>query len=778
MVKGAQVTPGWAKLSMAMLLAAGCDDSGGLSALRPVIEVDPEAGTVLEYDQVVLGVSGPAAPRVVSVSNRGDSLLQILEARVEGEHADQFRVSSFPSDLPPGAAGELYVRFEPTVTGTSAAELVLESNDLSRPTLRWPLQGPARDPCRVSIQPLQQKFEFGEVRSVEIRASTSHPCWVTDLETDAALFRFVDPPALPFLVRPGEARRVDIEHWATTNLPGRPLRELWVRESEGTERIATLEGQEPLFNCLRITPDQLLFGSVPIGQTPRRSIRVRNICGEEARIAAANVASGWNAYSVVGEFPVTLPPRGELDIPVEYRPLLPVGDPGRLFVITNDASRPRVEVRMFGEALLPGLEVFPRKVDFGAVAYRNPEGDLSRSECSSAGRTIQIYSTSRADLTISRLALDGPDGLFQISSALVDGNPVDFGQPIVLQQGQEMRIGLIFTPTRERPSAHEGSLRIEHDAPSGVTLVQLAGQGVPDEVAEEVFVQPDGPQADILWVIDDSCSMFDSQARLISNLSTFVTYADGLDSNYRMAVTTTDHLSSRAGTFRRCFPHPHVVGTGYGDQATREAAFRCMFDVGIMGPGDEGGLGAAKSAIEKALDPDLSPNPNFGFLRPLAELVMIVISDEDDGTRLSLPVLRDFYRSLKRRPEQVTMHAIAYPTTTLEFCEDKLFGQSGTRYEWMARELGGRFLNICREDWDAILQDLGLDIFTPITEWDLPRQADASTIVVTIDGRPIPEDNDNGWTYDFGANSVEFHGTARPGPGAEIRIRYQGLCRP
>ena len=56
----------------------------------------------------------------------------------------------------------------------------------------------------------------------------------------------------------------------------------------------------------------------------------------------------------------------------------------------------------------------------------------------------------------------------------------------------------------------------------------------------EEFLQAPSNQVDILWVIDNSCSMYDEQARLIQNMSRFIGYADSLGSDYQMAVTVTD----------------------------------------------------------------------------------------------------------------------------------------------------------------------------------------------------------------------------------------------
>ena len=51
----------------------------------------------------------------------------------------------------------------------------------------------------------------------------------------------------------------------------------------------------------------------------------------------------------------------------------------------------------------------------------------------------------------------------------------------------------------------------------------------------------------------------------------------------------------------------------------------------------------------------------------------------------------------------------------------------------------------------------------------LDRKPVISSIrVMTIDGETIPYDENNGWTYDKALNSVLYHGSARPRPGATV----------
>ena len=765
--------------------STGCEDSGVLVSLQPEIEVIPPPGTELVFDEVVFGVREDPAPNILTVLSRGSGPLELRAVDLEGEGADQLRVSSFPDRIAVGADGEIFLRFEPTVTGTATAELVLRTNDLDESELRWPVRGSARDPCRLELSPPHQLFTLNEVREVTVTAASSRDCLVTDALVDESLFRFVDLE-LPFLVPAGRSAAIRVRHEGFALQAGRPVRRMIVKEAEGSEAAVSLEAVEPLFGCLEIFPrDRLEFGTIPSDGSSVRTVTVVNSgCARPARVVSADVVQGQGQFRVENDLPISLRPGEQVRLQVRYQdPLFPdpIGDGGRLVLLTNDAALPSVTLFLKGFLDPPNLEVFPREVDFGTVAYRNPREPQQRSECSSGTEVVQLYSTGNSPVTLSDVYVDpARDPLFQIASVTLNGQPIDFTQPFRIPRDQEVRTELVFSPTRTLPAEHESVLVFEHDGPGRRTEVLLRGRGAPDGPVEEVFRQLPGPKADLLWVIDDSCSMFDEQARLISNLSRFVAIADQTNADYQMGVVDTDGASSSAGRLKRCFPAPALVGTGYGTPEERQAAFECMFDVGLQGGPDEQGLGAAKRALERALYDTSDANPNQGLVREDASLSVVVVTDEDDSTELASRVVEQFFLSVKGfdNPEQFRFHSIIYPTTSDEDCEESFFGTPGFRYADMSRRTGGLIFNICRDDWRPILDNLGIDTFIPKTRWSLSQTADPATMTVVVDGVPVPRDSTNGWSFDLTSNRVQFNGDGVPPAGAEVRVRYQGLCRP
>ena len=141
----------------------------------------------------------------------------------------------------------------------------------------------------------------------------------------------------------------------------------------------------------------------------------------------------------------------------------------------------------------------------------------------------------------------------------------------------------------------------------------------------------------------------------------------------------------------------------------------------------------------------------------------------------SQALLRDYFWSVKG-PSRVKLHAIAGPVTGP--CPTDRNIAPGIRYKRMTEDTGGQYFSICEADWGPVLEGLGLNVFTPLSEWQLSQAAVPSSVTVVVDGVPVPWDAVNGFVYDASSNTVRFNGTAVPSPSAQIDVEYLGNCRP
>ncbi len=161
---------------------------------------------------------------------------------------------------------------------------------------------------------------------------------------------------------------------------------------------------------------------------------------------------------------------------------------------------------------------------------------------------------------------------------------------------------------------------IETGISSSVEPVGIANPkdlATPDKVDKLVQVQV--PEVDVLWVIDNSCSMWEEQTALTENFPIFMNFFLGSGLDYHIGVVSTDmNNAAESGRLRQ------ANGYRYIDEETENptSIFTSMAAMGTAGHFDEKGREAAYAALELKKD-----GYNVGFLRDDASLHVVVISD-------------------------------------------------------------------------------------------------------------------------------------------------------
>lgn len=277
------------------------------------------------------------------------------------------------------------------------------------------------------------------------------------------------------------------------------------------------------------------------------------------------------------------------------------------------------------------------------------------------------------------------------------------------------------------------------------------------------------PTVDILFVIDDSCSMSEEQVALADNFPSFIDYFLGSGIDYHIGVTTTSVdtsgtcgvPSALGGRLAR------AQGLSWIDDTTPDPipVFSELVLRGTGGSPCEKGLLATKLALG-----DLATAANAGFLREEAALHTIIVSDEDDQTEaaeLTVSEFEDWYDGLKPEPELRQFHSVVCPEEdfiTCTYTGASYIGATGSLggVQWDIRDIGSSFM-------DAIgLQAAGLT-----SVFALSVVPDESTIEVFLDDGTA-EVPFGGWTYDAAANAVDLSPYI-PDPGSEVVIRYLPL---
>lgn len=278
----------------------------------------------------------------------------------------------------------------------------------------------------------------------------------------------------------------------------------------------------------------------------------------------------------------------------------------------------------------------------------------------------------------------------------------------------------------------------------------------------DTLVQAGVPMVDVLWVVDNSCSMLEEQEGIASNFPVFLQYFQESALDWHIGVVSTDmgdplhqgKLQSHAG-FRwvdNTTPFPEDVLGG-------------MARLGTSGTGRERGRDAVYYALEQHRE-----GANAGFYRGDAGLHVVVISDEHDSSELTT---EDEFLSwmdvLKWGDDQLTFSSIVSEDP---LCEGAY--SVGEEYLRYTDAIGGIFWSICDQDWGTVLRQLGLQAVETSHEYYLSELPVLGTITVTVsDGAAsfvFVEDLD--WTYNQVRNSITFVEFV-PEDGMVVTIDYE-----
>jgi hypothetical protein len=296
--------------------------------------------------------------------------------------------------------------------------------------------------------------------------------------------------------------------------------------------------------------------------------------------------------------------------------------------------------------------------------------------------------------------------------------------------------------------------------------VATASGTVADSLRADVFDFVPADAADILFVVDDSGSMAEEQARLAGLGSDFITLLGGASTSYHLGVITTDTVATAAsGKLQAASGYRYITNS----TPNASSVFSQMVTVGTLGSADERG----RRAANLALNPPLVTGFNAGFYRDDAHLAIVVLSDEDDvsGNTPTRTAFINFLQGLKAPPYTVGFYSLVGPTggcTT---------ATAGTEYLAVSTALGSATRSICSPDWSPLLEAVVDDALGAVPTFSLSAWPEPGTIQVVIDDpvrgilTPTPG---SGFTYDGVSNQVSLGST--PTSGAVVTITYDVDC--
>jgi hypothetical protein len=400
----------------------------------------------------------------------------------------------------------------------------------------------------------------------------------------------------------------------------------------------------------------------------------------------------------------------------------------------------------------------PNPLDFGTV----------KTGCSSQDRTVTVHNVCPASQTVQSITSTAPE------FAITQVSPM----PKVLASGASTRFSVKYTPTSL--GSDLGAVTVQTSQLPQTYVVPVSGTAGSSGVQTDTLHVP--KKADVLFVVDNSGSMYDKQLALSQAFGSFIQFATTQKVDFRIAVTTTGvdvahgGESSNGDDLNGCFyaapGNPKILTPQTPDLAH---VFGENVQVGTNGNWAEMLIRPAYLALSQ---PALT-GCNAGFLRDDATLSIVTISDAVDQDLVPVSVYLGFLLSLKA-PNLVTFSAMIPPDPIPSGCYMDGTDPNG-RVEEMIDSLAGVNGDICLSDWSTSMERIGKVAFGYRTRFFLTSTPDLAQgpIAVAVDGVDYPATSPTGeqrWEYDAVVNAIDFDVQTVPDPGVAVTASYPVSC--
>jgi len=661
---------------------------------------------------------------------------------------------ALPFDFVPGTTAEFEVTFCPSDLRPYDAELIVATFMPVDREHTIQLRGVGGGPNVVCTP---SRLDFGAVGvGAPVRRDVQCMNDGSDVGTVAAAFRNGAGLSLPPMIAdipPGDtvsfAVQVDATAAAvimddlilTTNDPDSPTIELPITAEVIDVAPCTAE----------LAPTSRDFGLVSVGDTASETFTISNTGMETCLIADARLAMGSDAA-----FAIATPIAGSsiaggavLTFDVTFGPTRQSAALGTVAVSFSNPGTAELLADVSGAGGTSDLRFDPASIDFGAVRVGCAEP---------AVREVRVTNLSPDDVTVTGIQLVSAAGnVFGLRGlpslpATIDG----FGSGT---------FELTFEPTTA--GAFTAEVRIAVDGQPVLSVLSVSGSGANSAERTDTF-DFSTRETDLLFVVDDSCSMGPAQEALSSSIVALAQTLDGRGVDFHFGVVTTDmNNPARSG---RLIGMPTVL-----DATTQDLAdeLRERVAPGIMGNGNEQGSLAARRAVTSPL----ATGQNAGFLRDTADLAVVFISDEADGSP-SNPSVTGILSQLRDAAGQGALSVSAITGEPNDSCEGP-YGDAdaGPRYYELVQRGGGVWRSFC-EDMGIGLRAI-VDGLFGAPRFGLSSEPIGGSIVVTVNGAAVSAIDANGavvWRYDPSRQSVSFTDGNAPANGANIEITYDMYC--
>ena len=477
-----------------------------------------------------------------------------------------------------------------------------------------------------------------------------------------------------------------------------------------------------------VAPDTLDFGHLLSGhETDTMTVTISNggtadLVIDHLEIVGDNYTADLNGFVV--------PSEGWHQIEVSYDPKTFEHNEGYLDIYLEGDEQPSEGVWLNGHGDAPVINVTPSEVDFGAPLLG----------CDTTTEII-VQNDGNVDLIVTDM---------DIMATVPPDITIDLGTlppfPWTIAPSGRVAFFSNYVPLDEDDD--ETTFDIHSSDPLTPTYAGRAvGAAVLSNETIQTWIQKEKIIVDIVWIIDNSGSMWPYQNLLGNNMDIFMQMFMAYSPDFQMAFITTDSPF---------FVNGHVIDSRRSADPLGEAV-HIISSIGHMGSGWEQGLNMFMQCIDGG--------ECTSIMRPDATLVGIFMSDEQNwGVITETEVISAVDRI---KPGMFVPYAIIGDMPSGCFTHP-LNAQPGYGYYDLVQHYNSHWWSICDNDWGTQLEEMAQNISIQ-TAFPLDSEdPHIDTIRVSVNGQMIG----SGWEYNEDHNAVIFDLEDAPEPGDTIEIGY------
>ncbi len=489
---------------------------------------------------------------------------------------------------------------------------------------------------------------------------------------------------------------------------------------------------------ITVQPTTIDFGALNAdGETEEAIVTITNDGLETLNLQDIQLSIASSVYTIsVLTGDESLEPDESASFTISYDPETYETNTNIIYILSDDPDERLVTVSLTGMGDAPVISIDPPEYDFGTALVGCEE--LLEVNISNIGNVdllvdrIDYYITYPADLGIEDF-----EGIY---------GPL----PWTLVPGDIATLEIFYYPTDV--DLDYGTIEVfSNDPLTPIAEADQIAEGTYEATYEETFEQDEIDSVDILFVVDNSCSMNGQQTQLSDNFDTFMNVFQSSGIDYHIGFITTDSDDMLGD----------LITTATADPVTE--VVQIIDSIGTHGSSNERGIYEAYQALQTGND----FGPGSAFWRNDAKLIVIFVSDEDDNGGTTPTTFKTYTVAVKGGADYVTAHAVAgdYPGG----CTANGGASEAYEYYTVVSYLNGTFLSICADDWGTPLETLANDSILKNT-FTLTKDAVEETIYVEVDGIESTE-----WAYDSTTNSISFNEGYTPTAGATIYVSYNPI---